>query len=376
MSTKKDKSALDVETLYEVFPLKEGSIERIVPNNTGHINYTFHIFLKDETGQTAEESYILQRINTYVFKNPAELMENIVRVSDFIRKKAVLEGNDPKRETLVVIKTRDGKDFFVDDDGKTWRMYTNINDTYCLNKVDNPEQFYESARAFGQFQNRLGDFDTATLHETIIDFHDTRVRYDNFIKALEANSEDRAKFALPEIEFVKARKDIVSHLMDRQEAGILPIRVTHNDTKLNNVLFDSNTDKAIAVIDLDTVMPGLSVNDYGDAIRFGASTGAEDEADLSKINIDFELFEAFTKGFIETAGPILTEAEKEDLLWGAKLMTFECGIRFLADYLEGDIYFNVSYPEHNLIRSRTQFKLVQDMEKHEEKLVEIINKYL
>ena len=367
------KIALSKEVISNAFPIDSDSIIAVKPNTIGLVNSTFHIILHEDDKNI--DKYILQRINTYAFKNPDQLMENIVNVTNFIGKKAISEGKDPNRETMKVLSTRNGENYYTAEDGSCWRIYSTIENTYCLSQVENPQQFYESARAFGNFQYLLSDFDASTLHETIEKFHDTRVRYENFEKALAADEHDRAKDVSDEISFVKAHKEDCSYLMDRQEAGILPLRVTHNDTKLNNVLFDSKTDEAITVIDLDTVMPGLSVNDFGDSIRFGANTASEDEKDLNKVNLDLVLFESYTKGFIETCGETLTDAEIDDLYWGAKMMTLECGIRFLTDYLDGDKYFSLDYPEQNLDRARTQFKLVREIENNEEAIRAIIDKY-
>ena len=254
-------------------------------------------------------------------------------------------------------------------------MYPFIEGTVCLQSVDKPEQFYESAKAFGHFQRLLSGYDASTLHETIAKFHDTRNRFANFKKALDADACGRAKDVQAEIDFVLAREKDCAVLMDLLEAGKLPLRVTHNDTKLNNILMDKATGTGICVIDLDTVMPGLALNDYGDSIRFGANHSAEDEKDLSKVNFDIELYEIYTKGFMEAAGDALTPAEKEYLPWGAKLMTLECGIRFLTDYLEGDHYFRVHREGQNLDRCRTQFKLVSDMENCWEQMKAIAAKY-
>ena len=254
-------------------------------------------------------------------------------------------------------------------------MHPFVEGTVCLQAVEDPEQFYQSAVAFGNFQRLLAGYDASTLHETIAKFHDTRNRFANFKKALEADACGRARDVQPEIDFVLAREKDCAVLMDQLEAGKLPLRVTHNDTKLNNILMDKKTGTGICVIDLDTVMPGLALNDFGDSIRFGANHCAEDEKDLSKVNFDLDLFEIYTKGFLEAAGDALTAAEKENLPWGAKLMTLECGIRFLTDYLEGDHYFRVHREGQNLDRCRTQFKLVSDMEANWDKMSAIVAKY-
>lgn len=368
------KEALDIAKICEVFPIVEENVVGIRPNNIGNVNSTFHVEIKEEDG-SIHDKYILQKINTYAFKNPDQLMENIVNVTNYIGDQASANGQDPTRETMKVIFTRDGDTYFTHENGTCWRMYTEVEDTYCLNQVENPDQFYKSAKAFGKFQNHLNDFDATSLHETIEKFHDTRDRYAQFEDALEKDPAGRADSVRDEIDFIIAHKEETAYLMDRLEEGILPLRVTHNDTKLNNVLFDNVSDEAIAVIDLDTVMPGLSVHDFGDAVRFGANEAAEDEKDLSKVSLNLELFEAYTKGYFETCGDILTEEEKDDLVWGLKIITLELAIRFLTDYLLGDVYFNTSYEGHNLDRARTQIKLVEDIENKWSELTEIINKY-
>ena len=244
-----------------------------------------------------------------------------------------------------------------------------------MQQVQTPEQFYQSAWTFGNFQRLLADYPAHTLHETIPQFHDTRDRYKKFEKAVEANVCGRAAEVQAEICFVREHQADCAVLMDLLESGKLPLRVTHNDTKLNNVLLDKKTGCGLCVIDLDTVMPGLSLNDFGDSIRFGANHSAEDEPDLSLVNFDLELFEIYTKGFLGAAGDALTAREKEMLPWGAKLMTLECGMRFLTDYLEGDHYFKTHRPGQNLDRCRTQFKLVRDMEAHWPEMAAIVQKY-
>ena len=296
-------------------------------------------------------------------------------VTDYLRRIIEKNGGDAARETMTVLRTKEGKNFYRDSEGGCWRVYPFIEGTVCLQSVEKPEQFYESAKAFGHFQRLLSGYDASTLHETIAKFHDTRNRFANFKKALDADACGRAKDVQAEIDFVLAREKDCAVLMDLLEAGKLPLRVTHNDTKLNNILMDKATGTGICVIDLDTVMPGLALNDYGDSIRFGANHSAEDEKDLSKVNFDIELYEIYTKGFMEAAGDALTPAEKEYLPWGAKLMTLECGIRFLTDYLEGDHYFRVHREGQNLDRCRTQFKLVSDMENCWEQMKAIAAKY-
>lgn len=350
-----------------------GTVVGAVRYGAGHINDTFCVYTQTAEGDCVR--FILQRINTNTFKDPAGLMENISGVTSFLRKKIEEKGGDTSRETMNVVATKEGKNFYADSNGSAWRVYTFVEGTVCLQKVESPEDFYASAYAFGQFQQLLADYPAATLHETIARFHDTANRYANFEKALEADACGRAKDVQAEIEFVKARKADCSVMVDLLAQGKLPLRVTHNDTKLNNILMDKTTRTGICVIDLDTVMPGLAANDYGDSIRFGANDCAEDEKDLSKVNFSLPLFETYTKGFLAAAGSALTDLEKETLPWGARLMTLECGIRFLTDYLEGDHYFRVHREGHNLDRCRTQFKLVSDMEKAWDEMMAIVKKY-
>ncbi len=350
-----------------------GQIVGAVRYGKGHINDTFCVYTQDEAGDCVR--FILQRINTNTFTDPDGLMENIVGVTDYLRGIIEKNGGDTARETMTVQRTKEGKNYYRDSQGGCWRVYPFVEGTVCLQAVEDPEQFYQSAVAFGNFQRLLAGYDASTLHETIAKFHDTRNRFANFKKALEADACGRAKDVQPEIDFVLAREKDCAVLMDQLEAGKLPLRVTHNDTKLNNILMDKKTGTGICVIDLDTVMPGLALNDFGDSIRFGANHCAEDEKDLSKVNFDLDLFEIYTKGFLEAAGDALTTAEKENLPWGAKLMTLECGIRFLTDYLEGDHYFRVHREGQNLDRCRTQFKLVSDMEANWDKMSAIVAKY-
>lgn len=350
-----------------------GQIVDAVRYGEGHINDTFCVYTQNKAGDRVR--YMLQRINTDTFTDPDGLMENIVNVTDYLRNIIAKNGGDPTRETLTVQRTKEGKNYYRDSKGGCWRVYSFVEGTVCLQTVENPEQFYQSAVAFGNFQRLLAGYDASTLHETIAKFHDTRSRLANFKKAVEADACGRVKDVQPEIDFVLAREKDCAVLMDLLEAGKLPLRVTHNDTKLNNVLLDKTTGAGICVIDLDTVMPGLSLNDFGDSIRFGATHAAEDEPDQSKVHFELDLFEIYTKGFLEAAGDALTAAEKEYMPWGAKLMTLECGIRFLTDYLEGDHYFRIHREGQNLDRSRTQFKLVSDMEACWDKMNAIVAKY-
>lgn len=330
-------------------------------SNDGHINNTFVLEFDDGLGKI--KSYLLQLINTNVFKNPDELMENIVGVTEYLRKIVVDNGGDPERECLNVYFTSDGKPYYRDADGNCWRCYNFITGAHSCQSIDDPETFANAARAFGKFQCLLADYPSETLHETIPNFHNTLSRFADFEKAVSDNIAGRANSVRDEIDFVLARRDDAGVLVKLLEKGKLPLRVTHNDTKLNNVMFDNETDEGICVIDLDTVMPGLSLYDFGDSIRFGANTAAEDEKDLSKVSLSLPLYREYTAGYLSTAGQSLTPTEVEYLPFSAKLMTFECGMRFLTDYLNGDTYFRIAYDDHNLDRCRTQFRLVEDMER-------------
>lgn len=349
-----------------------GRFVECVPCGNGHINDTYMVTFEEENGLCR---YSLQHMNRSVFKDPVSLMNNILHVTAYLKEQIRSQGGDPQRETLDFVCTKTGEPYFVDSYGEYWRAYHFVEDAYALEKISNPQDFYESAVAFGHFQRMLADFPADSLTETIAGFHDTKARFAAFEQAVEADVCHRAEGVQQEIRFVRDRYDVACVLGDLLEAGKLPLRVTHNDTKSNNVLIDKATGRGLCVIDLDTVMPGLAVNDFGDSIRFGASTGAEDEKDLSKIWCDLELYETYMKGFVEGCGGTLTDMEIECLPVGARVMTYECGMRFLTDYLSGDTYFKTAYPTHNLDRARTQFKLVWDMEQKWEKMQAIAEKY-
>ena len=338
----------------------------------GHINDTFCVLCQPQEGDCIR--FILQGLSSAAFPHPEELMENFIGITSYLRDKVTASGGDPMRETLSLVKTKEGKDFYTDSNGKVWRLTPFIENTDCFQSAT-PELFEASARAFGRFQYMLQGYPAETLHETIVNFHNTEDRFAKFEAALAADKHDRAKDIPAEIQFVLARKADCSVALQALRDGKLPLRVTHNDTKLNNILIDRDTHEGICVIDLDTTMPGLSINDFGDSIRFGANHSKEDEKDLSKVNFDIELYEVYTRGFIQGAQGGLTEAELEYLPWGARLMTLECGIRFLTDYLDGDHYFRIHYPEQNLDRCRTQFKLVKDMEEQFEEMAAVVAKY-
>ena len=338
----------------------EGEYTGYRVSNDGHINNTFVVDFKNADG--SDVSYLIQLINTNVFKNPDELMENIVGVTAYLRNIVIERGGDPERECLNVFFTKEGKPYFRTDDGECWRCYNFITDAHACQSIDDPKTFYNAAKAFGTFQCLLADYPSNTLHETIPNFHNTRSRFADFKKAVGDDLKGRAAGVRKEIDFVLSRESDTGILVDMLERDELPLRVTHNDTKLNNVLLDEKTGLARSVLDLDTVMPGLSAYDFGDAVRFGASSAAEDETDLSKVFLRLDLYRAFLEGYLDACGHALTENEISVLPLGAKIITIELGMRFLKDYLDGDVYFKIDRPTQNLDRCRAQLRLAADME--------------
>ncbi len=317
----------------------------------GHINETY--LVTSERGT----KYIIQKVNQSVFTKPEQVMANILAVTEHIRRK-----NPDPRSTLSVIEANNGNCYFRTEDGDFWRVYDFISDSICLEAAESLRDFYESAVGFGTFQKMLSDFPADMLYETIPDFHNTADRYRKFRAAIETDALGRAASVRREIDFFLEREEDGCRLGELLEEGKIPLRVTHNDTKLNNVMLDAITRKALCVIDLDTVMPGLAVNDFGDSIRFGASTAAEDEQDLEKVWMDLNLYRTYAEGFLFACGESLSNTEIDNLALGAKTMTLECGMRFLTDYLAGDTYFRIHRPLQNLDRARTHIKLVSDME--------------
>ena len=338
------------------------------PLGNGHINTTYLI-------TTNKGKYTLQQINTNIFTNIEGLMSNVEKVTHYIRKKARECGKDPEKCTLKFLSATNGKNYVMYQKN-AYRMYRYIDEVYTIEKMEDPMSFYYSGIAFGEFAESLKDFDASQLVETIKNFHNTVSRYNDFEKAVENDAAGRAAIVYDEIEFVKQRKGFTSLFVEQLENGSLPLRVTHNDTKLNNVLMDKNTGLPVAVIDLDTVMPGSYLYDFGDAIRFGATKAAEDERDLSLVNFEIDLFEKFAQGYLEKCGNSLTDNEIEMLPYASIMLTLECGMRFLGDYLNGDIYFKIHREGHNLDRARTQFKLVSDMEKNVDNMRAVIHKIL
>ena len=342
-----------------------GEPKNAEPYGGGHINDTYLL-------DTDSARYILQRVNTNVFTRPVELMENIVNVTAFLRDAISRNGGNPARETLTFIPALDGSYYLDSPDEGFWRCYIYVDDALTYQQATE-ELFYESARALGRFQMLLDGYPASGLHEVIADFHNTSKRFETFLDAYNSNPCGRVESAREEIRFVMDRKDEMGLITSAIESGRLPLRVAHNDTKLNNILIDAATGRGLCVLDLDTVMPGSALYDFGDSVRFGAGTALEDEPDVSKMKLSLPLYEAFVKGYLECAA--LSADEHAMLSWGAKLMTLECGMRFLTDYLMGDKYFKTSRPGHNLDRCRTQFALAADMERHWDEMAAIARKY-
>ena len=359
----------NIKEIISAFP-DYGEISGYKPITAGHINDTYIVEYKLEDGST--QRYLLQRIKVNVFKKPIELMENVMGVTAHLRKKIEAYGGDPSRETLTVYPAKDGKNYYMAEDGGCWRVYNFVDNTFTISEITSADDFRSAALAFGNFANLLADYPIDTLYDTIPNFHNTPSRFNDLKTAVENNASGRKDNALPEIEFAFAREKNCSVITDLLGTDKVPLKVTHNDTKLNNVLFDKETKKGLCVVDLDTVMPGSALYDFGDSIRFGANTAAEDEKDLSKVSLSLEYFKAYVDGYLEAAGESLTETEIELLPFAAKLLTFECGMRFLGDYINGDVYFKIEYPEHNLVRARTQFKLVEDIEAKYDEMMAIV----
>lgn len=341
------------------------------PFGEGHINGTYAVYFKSNCCPT--KRYILQKINTSIFKEPKLLMENIVNVTNYLKVKIKENAKDVSRRVLNLVKTKNGE-FYLNHDNEYYRVYDFIENATCY-QLTTTELFKESARAFGEFQQLLDGFDSTKLHETIKRFHDTPNRFEIFKEAVKLDKVSRLANVQKEVDFVLKREDEMSFIIDRIKDKSIPLRVTHNDTKLNNVLIDNETQKGLCVIDLDTVMPGSILYDFGDSIRFGASNALEDEVCLDKVFLREDLFENYTYGFLEKVYSSLNQIEIDSLPMGAKLMTLECGMRFLTDYLDGDNYFKIHRENHNLDRARTQFKLVEDMENKMNNLIKIVHSF-
>ena len=351
----------------------EGDFIEAQSHICGHINDTYILTFKKENKE--EIKYILQKINTNIFQNPDELMDNIENVTNHIKIKVKDEDGDIFRETLNIIKTKDNKNYYRTKDNYCFRAFIYITNAKTYQMVEEPIHMYKCGKALGKFQKQLADFEVNKLYETIKDFHNTKKRYEDFLDAIKEDTHKRVDAVKEDIEFVLKRKNDCEVLVNFIYSGDIPLRVTHNDTKFNNIMIDEETDEAIAVIDLDTVMPGLTAYDFGDSIRSGATTALEDETDLSKVRFDINLYENFVKGFLEETKDSLNKIEIDNLAFGAKLMTFECGMRFLMDYINGDVYFKIQRENHNLDRARNQFKLVRDMEEKMDEMKDIVIKY-
>jgi hypothetical protein len=340
----------------------------------GHINDTF---LVEARNQNVREHFIFQRINHYVFRDPERLMSNFEKITRHIRAKLEkIPGRNPDRETLNLARSKSGKSFYLSPEGQYWRAYRYVGDCHILQIAEQPDQAYEAGRAFGCFQKLLADLPPSSLHETIPFFHHTPRRFAKFKEVLEKDALARAAEAGDAISFVLRREPVISLITTALEDGRLPLRITHNDTKINNVLFDDLTGKAICVIDLDTTMPGSSLYDFGDMVRTTTSFSAEDEKDLTKVKMEMDMFRALAAGYLEEAGEFLTKKEIELLVFSGRLLTFTIGVRFLTDYLEGDVYFRIHRPGQNLDRARVQFALVKSMEDQDKEMEKCIRSLL
>ncbi len=362
----------ELEAVAQHFQL-EGAVLAVNPVKVGHINDTYILSAGMTDGIV--HRYVLQRINHFVFKDPTQLMQNVERVTRHVRSKITAAGGDPERETLNLVPAADGCSFYQDPAGETWRVYRYIENAHTFEHVENAQHIYHTAWAFGNFQRQLADFPAEQLHETIPNFHNTPKRFLDFQDALQRDPRSRAKGVADEIRFIEGRKSDTSVLVDLIAQGKLPIRVTHNDAKLNNVMIDEQTGKGICIIDLDTVMPGSALYDFGDTVRSTAALAAEDDPNSTHAGIDMAVFERLARGYLDAAREFLTPVELEHLAFAGRLITLEQAIRFLGDYLNGDVYYKTSRKQHNLDRARTQIKMVQDMEEKYPEMVSIVSKY-
>lgn len=361
--------AHDIRAIAQQFQLP-GQFISAQPYGNGYINDTYAAVYQvgDQTRR-----YIHQRINHDIFKDPVSLMENVWRVTRHLQQKlADLGLSEPQRRSLTLIPTHDGALYYQDGAGNFWRTYDLIEGAQSYDAATSPEQAYQAGKAFGQFQRLLADLPPPRLIETIPDFHHTSKRFAALERAIEADVRNRARLAKPEIEFALSREAMTGVLLDLQQQGQLIEQITHNDTKINNVLFDLTTGEGICVIDLDTVMPGLALYDIGDMIRTATCPVPEDERDLTKVRLEVPIFEALVRGYMEAAGDFLSQTDKDHLIFSGKLITFEMGIRFLADYLAGDTYYKIQRPDHNLDRCRTQLALIRSIEAQESQLSRIV----
>lgn len=348
----------------------EGTIATIKPYGSGHINDTF--YLKNDNHSCPD--YLLQRINHTIFKDVPALMNNVKQVTEHLRRKlASIPGSSPEKQVLTIIPLKNGQLFFKDADGNYWRVYLYLGNTNSYDLVEKELQAFEGGKAFGNFQALLSDLDASLLAETIPDFHNIEMRLTRFYKAWSTDSAGRRDQVIAETDFINKRVDTMKSILNLGKEGHLPLRITHNDTKFNNVLLDAN-DKAQCVIDLDTVMPGYVAYDFGDAIRTIVNSASEDEKDLSKIKLNIPLFEAYAKGYLSEADKFLSPTEVDSLMMGVLLIPYMQAVRFLTDYLEGDIYYKTNFEGHNLQRTRAQIQLLKEIEAEYETLKGIIEK--
>ena len=316
--------------------------------------------------------YVLQRINRNVFRKPEQVMENMDRVTRHLLAKIHAEKVETRKRTIRLLRTFANQPCVTDERGDVWRAYIFVENARAYDVLETPEQAFKVAQAFGEFQCNLVDLPGPRLHETIPDFHNTPKRLEALRQAIRRDPVGRERRVRREIDFIMKRADETERLLRLQAEGAIPERITHNDTKVNNILIDDLTGDGICVIDLDTVMPGLSLYDFGDMVRAGTSPAEEDEVDLAKVGMRFEMYEALYRGFLSSAGSFLTEAERENLPFSGKLITFEIAIRFLTDYLEGDVYFKVKRPEHNLERCRNQLRMVESIEEQSKRMKDLL----
>jgi thiamine kinase-like enzyme len=362
----------DFHSIIQQFQI-EGDLQDVVAYGEGHINLTYAIALRERGGNNRR--YILQCINHEVFKNPEAVMQNIERVTGHIRRAVTAAGEDTTRKTITLVPTSEGTHFYKSPSGEYWRVTHFLEGARTYQKAVNSQHYYNAGHTFGKFIAMLHDFPASQLYETIPDFHNTPKRYQDFLKAVKRDPVNRAFTIKPEIKFALGRESETRVLMDLSERGVIPERVTHNDTKIDNVMIDDETGEGVCVIDLDTVMPGLSVFDFGDSVRSGANQAAEDEPDISKVAFDLDVFDTLAQGFLDATREMLTVEEVQHLALGAKLITFEQAVRFLTDYLNGDIYYRTHRPNQNLDRARTQIKMVVEMEEKYEEMEATILKY-
>ncbi|TRX66033.1 phosphotransferase enzyme family protein [Carboxylicivirga sp. M1479] len=362
--------AINIENVVGQFKI-EGTFSEANIFGDGLINTTYKV----KTAEDNQANYLLQIINHHIFKNVPELTKNIQRVTDHLREKLnAIPGSDLERQVLTPIDTLDGSGFVLDQDGNYWRMFLFIENARSYNQLSNANQAYVGGKAFGQFQSRLADLPGEPLYPVLPDFHNTEMRILNFIERVKQNPVGRLESVQEEVDFLMERSEEFKKVVQMGREGIIPERIVHQDTKFNNVLLDEKDD-ILCVIDLDTVMPGFVCYDIGDAIRNGANTGLEDDRDLDNVSMNIELFEGFIKGFLEETKEVLTPAEINTLAFGAKLLTYEQAVRFLDDYIDGDNYYKVNAPDHNLVRTRAQIKLLKSMEEQFDQMEAIVKKY-